>query len=209
MQDGRDRPNAAKKKIKYTLLKDTYWNLLQDTTCRNAVRRQLETIMTRKLSPDQILPAAERTINDTGFVHAPDLVRRFISSIATKPFVILTGNSGTGKTKLAQLLAHWMTGSVDSSPNGYAVIPVGADWTDNRNVVGFVNHLRKDGQQNPIYQSTPVLDLLLRAIADPSHPYFLILDEMNLSHVERYFSDFLSAMESKRLYPFIRRNRFY
>ena len=201
MQDGSDGPAAARKKIKYAILKDTYWNLLQDADRRAAVRRKLEAIMTPKLSPDQLLSAAESAVANTGFVHSPDLVRRFISSMLSKPFVILTGNSGTGKTKLAQLLAHWITGSVDASPGGYAVVPVGADWTDNRNVIGFVNHLRKDRSGNPIYESTPVLDLLLRALADPSRPYFLILDEMNLSHVERYFSDFLSAMESKTPVP--------
>ena len=94
-----------------------------------------------------------------------------------------------------------MAGDADETKNRYAVVPVGADWTDNRNVVGFVNHLRKDDHQNPLYQSTSVLDLLLRATADPARPYFLILDEMNLSHVERYFSDFLSAMESKKTIP--------
>ena len=78
-----------------------------------------------------------------------------------------------------------------------AIIPVGADWTDNRNVLGYVNHLRPDG--NPVFQSTPVLDLLLEAskVENEALPFFLILDEMNLSHVERYFADFLSVMEQK------------
>ena len=71
---------------------------------------------------------------------------------------------------------------------------MGADWTDNRSVLGFVNHLRpREGK--PSYQSTPILDLILRANENPDFPHFLILDEMNLSHVERYFSDFLSTME--------------
>ena len=74
-------------------------------------------------------------------------------------------------------------------------------------MVGFVNHLRKDSGGNPIYQATPVLELLLRATADLAHPYFLILDEMNLSHVERYFSDFLSAMESKKSIPLHQEDR--
>jgi 5-methylcytosine-specific restriction endonuclease McrBC GTP-binding regulatory subunit McrB len=83
-----------------------------------------------------------------------------------------------------------MTGYVDASPNAYAIVPVGADWTDNRNVIGFVNHLRKDSSGNPVYESTPVLDLLLRALADPSRPYFLILDEMNLSQRRTLFLGF-------------------
>jgi 5-methylcytosine-specific restriction protein B len=93
------------------------------------------------------------------------------------------------------LLAGWLRGN-DS--DGHELVAVGADWTDNRNVVGFVNYLRISGDgKTPVYQSTHLLDLLMRARATGSKPFFLILDEMNLSHVERYFADFLSAMESK------------
>jgi energy-coupling factor transporter ATP-binding protein EcfA2 len=116
-------------------------------------------------------------------------------SLLAKPFTILTGASGTGKTKLAESLATYLS---NSSQDNSAVIAVGADWTDNRNVLGFVNHLRTDEDSGrPTYQTTPVLDLLLRADKDSDTPYFLILDEMNLSHVERYFSDFLSVMEQE------------
>ena len=52
-----------------------------------------------------------------------------------------------------------------------------------------------------IYQSTPAYELIKQAQEDPTNPYFLILDEMNLSHVERYFSDFLSAIESGKNIP--------
>ena len=107
----------------------------------------------------------------------------------------MTGASGTGKTKLAESLATYLS---NSDGTNSAVVAVGADWTDNRNVLGFVNHLRIDSESGlPTYQTTPVLDLLLRADGNPDTPYFLILDEMNLSHVERYFSDFLSVMEQK------------
>jgi energy-coupling factor transporter ATP-binding protein EcfA2 len=73
----------------------------------------------------------------------------------------------------------------------YAVVPVGADWTSNENIIGYRNALDESK-----YVTTPALEVVLRASADPGTPYFLILDEMNLSHVERYFSDFLSLMES-------------
>jgi 5-methylcytosine-specific restriction enzyme B len=149
-------------------------------------------------TPEEFLSAAETTILETGFQHPPGLVRRFLAALEAKPFVILTGNSGTGKTKLAELFAQWLSGE---DRNRLALIPVGADWTDNRNVLGFVNHIRTvklagETVDVPVYQSTGILDLLLAADTQRNKPFFLILDEMNLSHVERYFADFLSAIES-------------
>lgn len=79
--------------------------------------------------------------------------------------------------------------------SNHEIVPVGANWTENRNIVGYYNVLTKE------YQHTQSLDLILKASNDISKPYFLILDEMNLSHVERYFSDFLSAMESEEKIP--------
>lgn len=244
----------------------------------------------------------------------PTIVKNFILSLKTKPFVILTGNSGTGKTKLAQTFAKWMSKDqksqetllkntvvddgfiwrveryhvprdrvvfskkvtelyfdnlVKGSPqdiklvldtgqevqarirrtssdasqiyglkevkgwlnqlgigmffkvvvimdddNGiialrlqrmseqespplrtYRLIPVGADWTDKRHLLGFYNVITQE------YQTTQTLDLILTAHENPDKPFFLILDEMNLSHVERYFADFLSAIESGEKIP--------
>ena len=126
-------------------------------------------------------------------------------SLLAKPFTILTGNSGTGKTRSAEDLAAILRDADDPKlAKNVALVAVGADWTDNRSVVGYVNHLREvkmagAADSRPVYQSTPVLDLLLEA-SKPGReavPHFLILDEMNLSHVERYFADFLSAMEAR------------
>lgn len=132
-----------------------------------------------------------------------EFLNRFVTSLAAKPFLILTGNSGTGKTKLAEVFVQWLCRNTEDR---LALVPVGADWTDNRDVLGFVNHLRstkvkEDGVELdlPVYQTTKILDLLLNAVRKEAErkPHFLILDEMNLSHVERYFADFLSTMESK------------
>ena len=139
-----------------------------------------------------------KAIAETGLLYRPELVKHALLALASKPFLILTGASGTGKTRLAESLAIWLSAGEDKR---VAVVPVGADWTDSRNVLGFVNFLRNStdsvsGKVRPVFQSTRTLDLLIDASKDPGNPYFLILDEMNLSHVERYFADFLSTMES-------------
>lgn len=123
-----------------------------------------------------------------------DFAQRYISSLIAKPFVILTGNSGTGKTRIAKQFSQYLEEDINGKKN-WLIIPVGADWTDNTKMLGFYNPLEEK------YVSTPTLDFILQACENPSIPHFLILDEMNLSHVERYFSDFLSAMESDEEIP--------
>ncbi len=118
-----------------------------------------------------------------------ELVLRFISSLLSKPFVILTGLSGSGKTKLAESFAKWIC--ADNSQ--YCLVPVGADWTNREPLLGFPNALSEEQYVKP---DNGALDLILEAKKNGHLPYFLILDEMNLSHVERYFADFLSVMET-------------
>lgn len=131
-----------------------------------------------------------------------DFSRRYITSLLAKPFVILTGNSGTGKTRISKQFAEYLEykyekenedGSKTEKKN-WTVVPVGADWTDNAKVLGFYNPLGNDGKGK--YEKTGILELIEEANEHDNIPYFLILDEMNLSHVERYFSDFLSHMET-------------
>ena len=116
---------------------------------------------------------------------------RYINSLLAKPFVILTGNSGTGKTRIATKFAEYM--KQDDSLSNSLLVPVGADWTDNTKILGYYNPLANNGIGK--YEKTPIFEFIERAAENPKIPYFLILDEMNLSHVERYFSDFLSKME--------------
>ncbi len=134
-------------------------------------------------------------VKEAGLIFSPQLIQRFIASLCTKPFVICSGLSGSGKTKLAQAFAHWIT----ANDSQYVIVPVGADWTNREPLLGYPNALNKEEYVCP---ENGVLDLMIQAKTnienkeEPTKPYFLILDEMNLSHVERYFADFLSTMES-------------
>ncbi|NCT98302.1 MAG: hypothetical protein GXD23_13105 [Comamonadaceae bacterium] len=159
-----------------------------------------------------------------GFPFEPDLIARYIASFLAKPFVILAGVSGTGKSKLAELVAEYFTRSAQTpgvaapttatagsgfvfvaakgAPDleRFALVPVRPDWTDNQSVLGFVNPITER------YESTQALDLILRA--DEAHRqasdkaaagrHFMVLDEMNLARVEYYFSDWLACTESRR-----------
>lgn len=131
----------------------------------------------------------ETDIKDAGMRLEEGQLGRLSAALLTKGFVILTGLSGSGKTKLAHAFAAWIAESDDQ----YRVVAVGADWTTNENLLGYQDALRPEIYRKP---TNGALDLMLRARDDAERPYFLILDEMNLSHVERYFADMLSAIES-------------
>lgn len=137
-----------------------------------------------------------QNLENEDFRFKSETIENYILSLKTKPFVILTGNSGTGKTKLAQLFAKYLYDTKEyKTDKNYEIVPVGANWTDNKNLLGFYNVLTEE------YNETQTFKLIKRALKDKENPYFLILDEMNLSHVERYFADFLSAMESSESIP--------
>ncbi|OQB77312.1 MAG: 5-methylcytosine-specific restriction enzyme B [Deltaproteobacteria bacterium ADurb.Bin135] len=127
------------------------------------------------------------------FFFPKEIIIRYFLSLKTKPFIILTGISGTGKTKIAQLFADYMC--QDDTPEErekrIAFVSVRPDWMDNKGLLGYYNLLDEK------YHATPVLKLLLQARQNPGKLYFVILDEMNLAKVEQYFSDFLSIMESR------------
>ena len=132
-------------------------------------------------------------VSSQGFLFSNEVLTRYYLSLKTKPFVILSGISGTGKTKIAQLFANYICQEDEKDEAGkrIAFVSVRPDWMDNKGLLGYYNILDEK------YHSTKVLDLLLEAQEHPGKPYFVILDEMNLAKVEHYFSDFLSVLESR------------
>ena len=129
-------------------------------------------------------------ILSTGLIYSETLIKRLAFSLMAKPFVILSGLAGSGKTQLALAFAKCLSENIEEQ---VCTVSIGADWTNREPLLGYPNALNKDEYVKP---ESGVLQLLIRANDDPDKPYFLILDEMNLSVVERYFADFLSAIES-------------
>ncbi|WP_342378542.1 ATP-binding protein [Myxococcus stipitatus] len=110
-----------------------------------------------------------------------------------KRFVILAGLSGTGKTALIRHYARVYCAALDLDVEKHLeVVAVSPDWKDPTGLLGYYNALH----ETPTFQVEPTLRLLLSAAQNPSKPYFLLLDEMNLARVEQYFAPFLSSMES-------------
>jgi len=119
-----------------------------------------------------------------------EIVDRFLCSLVTKPFLILTGLSGSGKTQIAVKFGEWL------GEDYHLLIPVRPDWTGGEAIFGYENAL--DTASNPSWFVPASLEFIIKANQNPNDPYLLILDEMNLAHVERYFGDFLSGLESRK-----------
>jgi hypothetical protein len=122
-----------------------------------------------------------------------DLVRGFVVGLRARPFAVLAGVSGTGKTALAQGFARYMTdGLPEGSAPRVAIVPVRPDWIDSRGLLGYLHALHGSGA----YEDTAALRVMLRAAEHPDEAHFIVLDEMNLARVEHYLAEVLSAMES-------------
>lgn len=127
------------------------------------------------------------------------MYRRIISAIKTKPFVLLAGISGTGKSRMARELARacWDEDTPEynaQKPKNFEMIQVKPNWHDSSELIGYVS--RVNGER---FVVGPFLRFMVKAMMDPKVPYILCLDEMNLAPVEQYFAEFLSVIESRRL----------
>lgn len=150
--------------------------------------------------------APTATATATGKSCSLDLV----AALAAKPFVILSGTSGTGKSRSTLRLAEQLQEIYADQVDGqiFQLVAIGPDWTSPKKLLGFrtpFGQLRKrpkDGSEtNESYEITETVRIILRACHPSSTkiPHFLVFDEMNLSHVERYFAPFLSLMEASNI----------
>ena len=138
-----------------------------------------------ELSVKDSVKVIKKYIASKGFSYDDELIENFYLSLKSKPFVILAGTSGTGKTRLVRLFSEAIGAK-------YKLVSVRPDWSDSSDLFGHVN---LKGEFVP----GAIIDYIHEA-AKPENintPYFLCLDEMNLARVEYYLSDFLSIIETR------------
>lgn len=141
-----------------------------------------------QLSTKETLDQIKKYIAAKGFTFDDGLVENYYLSLKSKPFVILAGTSGTGKTRLVRLFAEAIGAT---SQNGrYKLVSVRPDWSDSSDLFGHVN-------LNDKFIPGAIIDFVKQAELDSRNPYFLCLDEMNLARVEYYLSDILSIIETR------------
>lgn len=141
-----------------------------------------------ELSVKELIAYINSYIVSKGFTYEKGLIENFYLSLKSKPFVILAGTSGTGKTRLVKLFAEAVGATAENGR--YKMVPVRPDWSDSSDLFGHVD-------LNGKFVSGAIIDFIKKAELDSNYPYFLCLDEMNLARVEYYLSDILSVIETR------------
>ena len=126
--------------------------------------------------------------------------RPYLTALRTKPFLLLAGISGTGKSRIVRELARacWDNGSEEykaHKPRNFEMVQVKPNWHDSTELIGYVSRISGTAE----FVAGDFLKFVAKAWEEPDVPYFLCLDEMNLAPVEQYFAEYLSVLESRKL----------
>ena len=132
-------------------------------------------------------------------LYASSPYRPYITAIKSKPFLLLAGISGTGKSRIVRELARacWDEGSEEydaQKPKNFQMVQVKPNWHDSSDLIGYVSRVSGKAE----YVAGDFLRFVAKAWEDKDTPYFLCLDEMNLAPVEQYFAEYLSVVESRK-----------
>lgn len=158
--------------------------IVEDTYIKKQINK--ETNMVEKI--DNL----RKYINTKSFIYTNKDLSNFYLSLKTKPFVILAGTSGTGKSKLVRLFAEAIGATKDNGR--FTMVSVKPDWNDSTELLGYKNI-------NEEFVPGRLTEIIYKAsmAANKDKPYFICLDEMNLARVEYYLSDYLSLIESREV----------
>ena len=160
-----------------------------------SMKMKLETPDTSRKHP------GKRTWADVLSGEPDELMNRLVAALLTKPFAILAGASGTGKSRMVRKLAYMTCLNAQLQPDpkkkpieNFCMVAVKPNWHDSTDLLGYRSAVSSAHK----YVSTDFVRFVLKAHAFPETPFFVCLDEMNLAPVEHYFAEFLSASETMR-----------
>ncbi len=178
----------------YTTVNEFLWFVhdYKDLIQEEVMKKQL-----KKINSREKLKKGNKNLSDA--FHNDDLLKRLAAALRTKPFAILAGHSGTGKSQLVRRLAYMTCnnellikeGEDKTAPGNYCMVQVKPNWHDSTDLLGYYSEM---GGRH--FVTTPFVQFICKAYAYPDTPFFVCLDEMNLAPVEQYFAEYLSAIES-------------
>lgn len=196
-QDG--DANIADERYKAGAIYYTLWNIEDEEKGLKLLNLYLEIYQEYKETKYSEKTLMTNNINKGTIINTNTKFRSYITAIKTKPFLLLAGISGTGKSRIVRELARacWDENSIEykaQKPKNFEIIQVKPNWHDSTELIGYVSRV----SGTPVYVIGDFLRFITQAWENLDVPYFLCLDEMNLAPVEQYFAEFLSVIESSK-----------
>lgn len=169
-----------------------YTEIVKDT-----VSPHTDIVIDRKKGRDAVIQDLSKAKTN----YSPSaLSTSYLTAMRTKPFLLLAGISGTGKSRIVKQMAFESCPDIPAlrsdktAPGNYELIEVKPNWHDSSELLGYESEIG-----GPHYVVTPFVRFLVKAMRYPDVPFFVCMDEMNLAPVEQYFAEFLSVLESRKL----------
>lgn len=154
------------------------------------INSQNHTVVLNSIQRQSITNPSEGILSSTSYLP-------YLTALRTKPFMLLAGISGTGKSRIVRELAFkscpsYLQDEDGTTPGNYCMIEVKPNWHDSSELLGYYSNIAKQ------YVFTDFVKFLLKAKLYSDVPFFVCLDEMNLAPVEQYFAEFLSVLETRK-----------
>ena len=200
-----DKNNGKVSDVRYQVLAQNHSQLstngnnieIKDSEIRNIRRKVAEYELSDKIqSPEDIFkPILSNKV--LSLAQDNDSYLPYLTALRTKPFMLLAGISGTGKSRIVRELAFkscpsYLQDEDGTTPGNYCMIEVKPNWHDSSELLGYYSNIAKN------YQFTKFVKFLVKAMMFPKVPFFVCMDEMNLAPVEQYFAEFLSVLETRK-----------
>ena len=164
-----------------------------------AGQQSLECLMMAKFNIEDYYSSGKTHKNNRIIESVSIKYDEYLTAIRTKPFLLLAGISGTGKSRIVRELAYMSCPKLGklqedpTTPGNYCMIEVKPNWHDSSELLGYTSGIKNK------YIITPFVKFLVKAMRYPEVPFFVCLDEMNLAPVEQYFAEYLSVLETRKM----------